>query len=130
MIRLVYDHLMNIKPNLVDAFIRACLQDELSCEQATEMGDRGGGAGVGFGDPKTIQAQKFSWVTGEDQAPAVETKRLEDVHGVRVRTALHTLSAMGPDDPRKNKSMKIMEGGRFAPIYPTVREIATDLNLI
>lgn len=129
MVRLVYDHFMNIKPNLVDAFVLACLHDDISCEQVTETGDRGGSAGVSFGDPKTIQAQKFSWVTGEDQASVIETKRLEDVHGVRVRTALHTLAAMGPDDPRKNKSMKIMEGGRFAPIYPTVREIAKDLGL-
>ena len=127
--RLVYHGLMKSRLNLVDAFIRARLHDDVSCEQASGTGDHGGSAGVGFGDPKTIQAQKFSWTTGEDRTPAFETKRLEDVHGVRVRTALHTLAAMGPDDPRKNKFMKIMEGGRFAPIYPTVREIAKDLGL-
>lgn len=124
MIRLVYDHLMNIKPNLVHIFIRACLQDELSCEQATEAGDRGGGASVRFGDPKTIQAQKFSWITGEDQAPVVDTKRLEDVHGVRVRTALHTLAAMG-----SSKHHHILIGGSKAPPHPTIREIADDLGL-
>ncbi len=120
---------MNIKPNLVDAFILACLHDDVSCEQDSGTGDYGGSAGVSFGAPKTIQAQKFSWVIGEDKTPAFESKRLEDVHGVRVPTALHTLAAMGPDDPRKNKFMKIMAGGRFAPVYPTVREIAEDLGL-
>ena len=92
-------------------------------------GGDGAGQSVGWGTPATVAAQKFSWTTGEDKTPVVETKRLEDVHGVRVRTALHTLAAMGSDDPRKNKYMKIMAGGRFAPIYPTVREIARDLNI-
>ena len=105
---------------------RAFVENAPDDATTTQTG-AGGGAGraVGWGAPATVAAQKFSWTTGEDKAPVVETKRLEDVHGVRVRTALHTLAAVG-----SLKHQRILAGGSKSPPYPTVREIARDLNIV
>ena len=119
---------MHASVSLVSIFTAARMVAENAPDDATTTqtgGGDGAGQSVGWGTPTTVAAQKFSWTTGEDKAPVVETKRLEDVHGVRVGTALHTLATVG-----SLKHQRILAGGSKSPPYPTVREIARDLNIV
>jgi hypothetical protein len=120
----MYDPPMTSFSSLSVLFMTACLAGLMNDVVTKTRGEGTRGDTGGFGNLVSSQTQKFSWVTGEDQAPVIETKRLEDIHGVRVRTALHTLAAMG-----SSKHHQILIGGRDAPPHPTVREIAKELQI-